>query len=89
MNSGLRPHILSNGTKTTAYEHSTQYLMRVQKVAGMTMSPNPRTEKGYCFDGSARLGNKNFTGASIRVATVICGYNEEETEGWTRGEREK
>ena len=48
------------------------HLMRVQKVAGITMSPKPSTEKGYCFDGSVRAGNRNLTGASILVATVIC-----------------
>ena len=37
----------------------------------MTMSPSPSTEKGYCLDGSEKLGNKNLTGASMRVATVI------------------
>lgn len=45
--------------------------MRVQKVAGMTMSPNPNTEKGYCLFGSVKAGKRNLTGASILVATVI------------------
>lgn len=45
--------------------------MRVQKVAGTTMSPSPSTEKGYCLAGSTVLGKRNFTGASILVATVI------------------
>lgn len=45
--------------------------MREQKVAGITMSPSPSTENGYCFEGSLKLGNKNLTGASMRVATVI------------------
>ena len=47
--------------------------MGLSSIPGITMSPKPSTENGYGLDEieESDAGNKNLTGASTLVATVI------------------